>query len=98
MFFEIYYKDLRYTGDSKDVDHDGRIDEEYLNQKDDDANGYIDEDLHHPMRGEKWPILVLAAVFGLAFHSVLGFFCMPIFFIWGSFSRWHRPARRPSSP
>ena len=83
VFFEIYYKDLRYTGDSKDDDHDGRIDEEYLNQKDDDGDGYIDEDLHHPMQGEKWPILVLGAVFGLAFYTVLGFFGMPIFFIWG---------------
>ena len=28
VFFEIYWKDLRYTGDNKDDDHDGRIDEE----------------------------------------------------------------------
>ena len=83
VFFEIYWKDLRYTGDGKDDDHDGRRDEEYLNQKDDDGDGYVDEDLHHPMQGLKWPILILGAVFGLGFYAILGFFCMPMFFIWG---------------
>ena len=83
VFFEIYWKDLRFTGDNKDDDHDGRIDEEYLNQKDDDGDGFIDEDLHHPIRGEKWPILVLGAVFGLGFYAILGIFGMPMFFIWG---------------
>ena len=83
VFFETYWRDLRYTGNKKDDDHDGRIDEEYLNQKDDDGDGYVDEDLHHPMQGEKWPILVLGAVFGLGFYAILGFFGMPMFFIWG---------------
>jgi hypothetical protein len=83
VFFEIYWKDLRYTGDNKDDDHDGRIDEEYLNQKDDDGDGYIDEDLRHPIRGVKWPIMVLGAVFGLGFYTILGLFGMPMFFIWG---------------
>jgi hypothetical protein len=82
-FFEIYWKDLRSTGDGKDDDLDGRKDEEYLNQKDDDGDGYIDEDLRHPIQGEKWPILVFGAVFGLAFYAILGLFGMPIFFIWG---------------
>ena len=83
VFFEIYWKDLRYTGDNKDDDYDGRIDEEYLNQKDDDGDGYVDEDLRHPVGGEKWPILVLGAVFGLGFYAILGIFGMPMFFIWG---------------
>jgi len=83
LFFEIYWKDLRYTGDNKDDDHDGRIDEEYLNQKDDDGDGYVDEDLHHPLQGGKWPILLLGAVFGLGFYAILGVFGMPMFFIWG---------------
>ena len=33
--------------------------------------------------GEKWPILVLGAVFGLGFYAILGIFGMPVFFIWG---------------
>ena len=83
VFFEIYYEDLKYTGDGKDDDLDGRVDEEYWNQKDDDGDGVVDEDTHHPLQGKKWPILAFGAGFGLFFYTILGFFGMPIFFVWG---------------
>ncbi|HCL28687.1 MAG TPA: hypothetical protein DIC52_09655 [Candidatus Latescibacteria bacterium] len=83
MFFQIYWQDPRSAGDGKDNDFDGLADEEVLNQRDDDGDGAIDEDIRHPLDGEKWPILVFGLVFGLGLYSFLGFFGMPMFFIWG---------------
>ncbi len=83
MFFQIYWQDPRSAGDGKDNDFDGVADEEVLNQRDDDGDGAIDEDIRHPLDGEKWPILVFGLVFGLGLYSFLGFFGMPMFFIWG---------------
>jgi len=83
MFFQIYYQDLRSTGNGRDDDFDGLADEEWLNQKDDDGDGAVDEDVHHPLRGEKWPIVGFGAAFGLVLYLVLGFFGMPMFFVWG---------------
>ena len=83
MFFQIYWEDLRSTGDGRDNDFDGVIDEEWLNQKDDDGDGEVDEDLHHPLGGKKWPIVGIGAAFGLVLYGVLGFLGMPMFFVWG---------------
>ena len=83
MFFEIYWRDLTYTGDGVDDDLDGVADEEVWNQKDDDGDGEVDEDTHHPLGGEKWPILVLGTVFSLVLYAGLGLFGMPMFFVWG---------------
>ena len=83
MFSQIYWEDLRSTGDGRDDDLDGLADEERLNQKDDDGDGAIDEDVHHPLRGEKWPIIGIGAGFGLVLYGILGFLGMPMFFIWG---------------
>ncbi|MEE2658946.1 MAG: hypothetical protein VX733_10605 [Candidatus Latescibacterota bacterium] len=83
MFFKIYWEDLDYTGNGRDDDFDGVADEEYLNQRDDDGDGEIDEDTHHPLQGRKWPILALGTTFALALYSVLSFFGMPMFFVWG---------------
>ena len=83
MFFKIYWEDLDYTGDGRDDDLDGLIDEEYLNQKDDDGDGEIDEDVHHPLRGRKWPIMALGLGFAIVLYTVLSFFGMPMFFVWG---------------
>jgi hypothetical protein len=83
MFFQIYWQDPKSAGDGRDEDYDGLADEEVLNQKDDDGDGAIDEDLRHPLDGEKWPILIVGLVFGLGLYSFLGFFGMPMFFVWG---------------
>lgn len=83
MFFQIYWKDPKSAGDGRDEDFDGIADEEVLNQKDDDGDGAIDEDLHHPLGGLKWPIMIVGLVFGLGLYSFLGFFGMPMFFVWG---------------
>ena len=83
MFFEIYWRDLTYTGDGRDNDLDGVVDEEVWNQKDDDGDGEVDEDTHQPMGGEKWPIVVSGTVFALALYVGLGLFGMPMFFVWG---------------
>ena len=83
VFFETYWQDLKSTGNGRDDDYDGLVDEEYYNQKDDDGDGEVDEDIHHPLGGRKWPILVFGLTFALALYSVLGFFGMPIFFVWG---------------
>jgi len=83
MFFKIYWEDLDYTGDGRDDDLDGLIDEEYLNQKDDDGDGSIDEDLHHPLGGRKWPIMAFGLGFAIMLYTVLSFFGMPMFFVWG---------------
>ena len=83
MFFKIYWKDLESTGDGRDDDLDGVADEEYLNYRDDDGDGEVDEDLRHPLGGDKWPILATGVVAGLVTYAILGFFGMPIFFVWG---------------
>ena len=59
------------------------IDEELVNNRDDDGDGLIDEDTHHPLGGRKWPIIIGAASFGLAAYFTLAFLGMPIFMIWG---------------
>ncbi len=59
------------------------LDEELVNNKDDDGDGLIDEDTHHPLDGEKWPIILGGAGFGLAAYFTLAFMGMPIFLIWG---------------
>lgn len=59
------------------------LDEELVNNKDDDGDGLIDEDTHHPLGGKKWPIIIGAAGFGLAAYFAMAFLGMPIFMIWG---------------
>ena len=59
------------------------LDEELLNNRDDDGDGLIDEDTHHPLDGEKWPIILGGAGFGLVAYFTLAFMGMPIFLIWG---------------
>lgn len=59
------------------------LDEELVNNKDDDGDGLIDEDTHHPLDGKKWPIIIGAAGFGLAAYFAMAFLGMPIFLIWG---------------
>ena len=58
-------------------------DEELLNNRDDDGDGLIDEDTHHPLDGKKWPIILGGAGFGLTAYFTLAFMGMPIFLIWG---------------
>ncbi|MDP6019582.1 MAG: hypothetical protein QGI32_26135, partial [Candidatus Latescibacteria bacterium] len=43
----------------------------------------IDEDIGHPLDGQKWQIIALGTGFGLTAYSVLSFLGMPIFLIWG---------------
>ena len=59
------------------------LDEELLNNRDDDGDGLIDEDTHHPLDGKKWPIILGGAGFGLTAYFTLAFMGMPIFLIWG---------------
>ena len=59
------------------------LDEELLNNEDDDGDGLIDEDTHHPLDGKKWPIILGGAGFGLTAYFTLAFMGMPIFLIWG---------------
>lgn len=84
LLFMTLWRDLRYTGDGRDNDDDGRIDEEVINGRDDDGDGLVDEsDFRHPLQGWKWPIIIFGSAFGLIFYCVMSFFGMPIFFIWG---------------
>jgi len=83
LFFKTLWKDLDFTSDGIDEDLDGQTDEEYRNFKDDDGDGAIDEDIHHPLQGRKWPIAIFGLIFGLGFYAILGFFGMPMFFVWG---------------
>jgi len=83
MFFKMLWWDPDYTGDGRDDDLDGRIDEEVFNYKDDDGDLAIDEDIHHPLGGRKWPLAVFGLSFGLVFYFLLNFLGMPMFFIWG---------------
>ena len=59
------------------------LDEELVNNKDDDGDGLIDEDTHHPLGGRKWPIILGATGFGLVAYFTMAFLGMPIFMIWG---------------
>ena len=59
------------------------IDEELPNLIDDDGDGYIDEDIGHPIDGKKWKIIIFGACFGLGAYSILALAGMPIFLIWG---------------
>ena len=59
------------------------LDEELLNNVDDDGDGLIDEDTHHPLDGKKWPIILGGAGFGLTAYFTLAFLGMPIFLVWG---------------
>ena len=83
LLFEVLWQDMQFTGNRKDDDGDGLIDEELVNNKDDDGDGLIDEDTHHPLGGKKWPIIVGATGFGLAAYFTMAFLGMPIFMIWG---------------
>ena len=83
LLFQTLWRDLRYSGDRRDNDGDGRIDEELKNFADDDGDDLIDEDLSHPLDGWKWPIMLFGAGFGLTMYFTLSFLGLPIFLIWG---------------
>ena len=84
LLFKVLWRDLTYTGDRRDNDGDGRIDEELLNDEDDDGDGIVDEDdIHHPLDGRKWPIALFGAGFGLIVYFTLSLGGLPIFLIWG---------------
>ena len=83
MMYEALWEDVKYTGDGKDGDGDGLIDEEVKNYKDDDGDGLVDEDIRHPLGGKKWIIILMGATFGLIGYFTLAAFGMPIFMIWG---------------
>jgi hypothetical protein len=83
MMYEVLWEDVKYTGDGKDDDGDGRVDEEVKNGRDDDGDGAVDEDLHHPLGGKKWKIILIGTGFGLVAYFTLAAFGMPIFLIWG---------------
>ena len=83
LMYEVLWNDVKYTGDRKDNDGDGFIDEEVVNGKDDDGDGLTDEDIHHPLDGKKWKIILIGTTFGLVAYFVLAAFGMPIFLIWG---------------
>ena len=83
MMYEVLWEDVKYTGDGKDDDGDGLVDEEVKNFKDDDGDGLVDEDIHHPLGGKKWKIIIIGATFGLVAYFSLAAFGMPIFLIWG---------------
>ena len=84
LLFETHWEDLSFTGDLRDNDGDGRIDEEFKNGIDDDGDGVTDEmDIDHPLGGKKWPISLFAAAFGLIAYFVMSFLGLPIFLIWG---------------
>ncbi len=83
LLFEVLWEDLTFTRDHIDNDNDGLIDEEVVNGKDDDGDGKIDEDNHHPLGGKKWPIIAFGAGFGIFGYVLLSFLGMPIFLIWG---------------
>ena len=83
LLFETLWRDLTHTGDLRDNDDDGLIDEEVINQVDDDGDGTVDEDTRHPLDGRKWPIALFGAVFALVMYFLMSFFGLPIFLIWG---------------
>ncbi len=69
------------------------VDEELHNLKDDDGDGLVDEDIRHPLKGwelfgqdldgQKWPIILFGATFGIVGYFSLAIAGMPIFLIWG---------------
>jgi hypothetical protein len=84
LLFETLWRDLTYTGDGRDNDGDGRVDEELVNGSDDDNDGRVDEqDIRHPLAGWKWPIILFGAGFGVFVYFSLSFLGMPVFLIWG---------------
>ncbi len=83
LLFEVLWEDLKFTGNRRDDDGDGKIDEEVVNGSDDDGDGEVDEDIRHPFGGSKWPIIAIGAGFGLIAYFTLSFFGLPIFLIWG---------------
>ena len=83
LMYQVYWKDVKYTGDGKDDDGDGLVDEEVKNGRDDDGDGAVDEDIHHPLQGKKWKIILIGTGFGLVAYFALAAFGMPIFLIWG---------------
>ena len=84
LLFEAHWRDMTFTGDRRDNDGDGLVDEELKNGKDDDGDGITDEsDMRHPFDGRKWPISVFAAGFGLVAYFTMAFLGLPIFLIWG---------------
>ena len=83
LMWRALWWDPRYTGDRRDNDGDGLVDEELYNLEDDDGDGLTDEDFHHPLDGYKWPIMVGGAGFGLLMYFVLSFLGLPVFLIWG---------------
>ena len=84
MMYEVLWYDVKYTGDQRDNDGDGLVDEEVKNGKDDDGDGTVDEnDFHHPLEGKKWKIILIGTGFGLIAYFILAAFGMPIFLIWG---------------
>ena len=83
LMFAALWRDVRYTGDRRDNDGDGRVDEEWFNLKDDDGDGVADEDFSHPLDGWKWPIMIGGAGFGLVMYFGLSFLGLPVFLIWG---------------
>ena len=83
LLLETLWQDLTHTGDLRDGDGDGRVDEEWINQTDDDGDGRVDEDTDHPLGGLKWPITLFGAAFALVMYFTMSFFGLPIFLIWG---------------
>ena len=83
LMFRALWRDVRYTGDRRDNDGDGLVDEELFNLADDDGDGVADEDFHHPLDGWKWPIMLFGAGFGLVMYFGLSFLGLPVFLIWG---------------
>ena len=83
LLFATLWRDPKFTGNRRDDDGDGRIDEELVNRRDDDGDGIVDEDISHPLDGWKWPIILFGAGFGLLAYCTLSVLGMPIFLIWG---------------
>ena len=84
LLLEVLWRDLSFTGDLRDNDGDGRVDEELVNGRDDDGDGQIDEeDIRHPLAGWKWPIILFGAGFGVFVYATMSFLGLPIFLIWG---------------
>ena len=83
LLLEALWEDLRFSGNRRDDDGDGQVDEEVVNGRDDDGDGEVDEDWGHPVDGRKWPIIAFGAGFGLVAYSILSFLGLPIFLIWG---------------
>ncbi|MFA6109808.1 MAG: hypothetical protein WDA75_13665, partial [Candidatus Latescibacterota bacterium] len=83
LFTAVLWRDLRFTGDRRDNDRDGRVDEEVVNDRDDDDDGKVDEDVGHPLDGRKWPVSGLGAMVGLAGYFCLAAVGLPLLLLWG---------------